>query len=73
VLAVEATFADDLEDRLGDEVVERPTVREPCSQVGARHFEAGNLDAYPVDALREVDVFTGTIDQDASAARVSAV
>ena len=47
---VQLACVDELEDRLGDEVVERTAVADAGAQIGARHLEAGHLDVQPVDA-----------------------
>ena len=49
VLAVQPARRDHVEHGVGDQVVERPAVAEPRPQIGARHLEAGHLDADPVD------------------------
>ena len=49
---VQTAGSDDVEDRLGHQIVQRPTISNPGPEVGARHLEAGHLDAQPVEASR---------------------
>src|SRR5437762_8147717 len=44
---IEATRADAVDHRRGEQVVERPAVDEASAQVGARHLEARSLQAPP--------------------------
>ena len=55
---------DDVEDLVGEEVVERTAVDEPGPQIGARHLEAGHLDAHPGDLGRQHEVHAGAVDHD---------
>ena len=53
---------DDRQHGVGEQVVEWPSVVEPCPQVGARHLEVGNLDVDPGDIVGELDRLARPID-----------
>src|SRR4051794_16794983 len=63
-VAIQLAKGNDLEHRLGDEVVEWPALEHPGPQVGAGDLEAGHLDMQPVETVGQLDRRPWAIDYD---------
>lgn len=60
--AVKTPLADDVDHTIRYEVVERAPIDDATTQIGARHFEARNFDATPIELRRQVDRCARAVD-----------